>query len=104
MGGCKSLMLFLCGGFFCCFLGKKDSRLCFCFFMLRRKRGGNMYGIYAMAASGRMQYDYIHTYQQSTHHHTCIAAYDIGNNRLSSTSFGLVLRFVTDFHRQYWGA
>lgn len=43
-------------------------------------------------------------HQQSTHRRTCIAAYDIGNNRLSSTSFGLVLRFVTDFHRQYWGA
>jgi hypothetical protein len=57
MGGCKSLILFLCGGFFC-FVGKKDSQLCFCFFMLRKKRGGNMYGIYAMAASGRMQYDY----------------------------------------------
>jgi len=25
--------------------GKEDSRLCFCFFMLRKKRGGNMYGI-----------------------------------------------------------
>jgi len=28
--------------FFC--LGDDDSRLCICFFMLRKKRGGNMYG------------------------------------------------------------
>ena len=26
-------------------LGDEDSRLCFCFFMLRKKRGGNVYGI-----------------------------------------------------------
>jgi len=26
-------------------LGEEDSRLCFCFFMLRKKRGGNVYGI-----------------------------------------------------------
>jgi len=25
--------------------GEEDSRLCFCFFMLRKKRGGNVYGI-----------------------------------------------------------
>jgi hypothetical protein len=31
------------------------------FLMLRKKWGGNMYGIYAMAASGRMQYDYKQT-------------------------------------------
>jgi len=42
-------------------LGEEDSRLCFCFFMLRKKRGGYVYGIYAMAASGRMQYDYKQT-------------------------------------------
>jgi hypothetical protein len=42
-------------------LGEEDSRLCFCFFMLRKKWGGNVYGIYAMAASGRMQYDYKQT-------------------------------------------
>jgi len=43
MGGCKSLMLFF-GGFFFVF-GDEDSRLCFCFFTLRKKRGGNVYGI-----------------------------------------------------------
>jgi len=59
MGGCKSCCCFL--AVFVCFLGGEDSRLCFCFFMLRKKRGGNVYGIYAMAASGRMQYDYKQT-------------------------------------------
>jgi len=43
--------------------GEEDSQLCFCFFMVRKKRGGNVYGIYAMAASGRMQYDYKQTKQ-----------------------------------------
>jgi len=43
MGGCKSLMLFF-GGFLC-FFGDEDSRLDFCFFMLRKKPGGNVYGI-----------------------------------------------------------
>jgi hypothetical protein len=53
------MMLFLAVSFV--FEGEEDSRLCFCFFMLRKKRGGNVYGIYAMAASGRMQYDYKQT-------------------------------------------
>jgi hypothetical protein len=44
--------------------GEEDSQLCFCFFMLWKKRSGNMYGIYAMAASGRMQYDYKQTNAQ----------------------------------------
>jgi hypothetical protein len=39
---------------FCCVLGEEDLRLCVCFFMLRKKRGGNVYGI----CHGRMQYDY----------------------------------------------
>jgi len=51
-------MLFLAVSFV---LGDEDSRLCFCFFRLQKKRGGNVYGIYAMAASGRMQYDYKQT-------------------------------------------
>jgi hypothetical protein len=59
MGGRKSLCF--CWRFFLLLRGEEDSRLCFCFFMLRKKRGGNMYGIYAMAASGRMQYDYKQT-------------------------------------------
>ena len=48
-------------------LGEEDLRLCFCFFMLRKKRGGNVYGIYAMATSGRMQYDY----KQTNKLHAC---------------------------------
>ena len=43
-GGVLKLMLFLWGGF-SFVVGEEDSRLCFCFFMLRKKRGGNMYGI-----------------------------------------------------------
>jgi len=42
MGGCKKLMFFVAVSFV---VGEEDSRLCFCFFMLRKKRGGNMYGI-----------------------------------------------------------
>jgi len=34
-------MLFF-GGFFG--LGEEDLRLCFCFFMLQKKQGGNVYG------------------------------------------------------------
>jgi hypothetical protein len=58
MGGRKSCC---CFWRFCLFLGEEDSRLCFCFFMLRKKWGGYVYGIYAMAASSRMQYDYKQT-------------------------------------------
>jgi len=42
MGGCKKLMLFFGVSFV---FGGEDSRLCFCFFMLWKKWGGNMYGI-----------------------------------------------------------
>jgi len=45
MGGCKSLMLFFLAGFLFLLFGEEDLRLCFCFFMLRKKRGGNVYGI-----------------------------------------------------------
>jgi len=55
-------MLFF-GGFLL-LIGEEDLRLWFCFFMLRKRRGGNMYGIYDMAASGRMQYDYKETNKQ----------------------------------------
>jgi hypothetical protein len=57
-------MLFLLAVFYFV-LGEEDSRLCFCFFMLRKKRGRNMYGIYAMAASGRMPHDYKQTNKQT---------------------------------------
>jgi hypothetical protein len=36
-------MLFFFGGF-SFVVGEEDSRLCFCFFMLRKKRGGYVYG------------------------------------------------------------
>jgi len=42
-GGVQKLMLFFLAVSFV--RGEEDSRLCFCFFMLRKKRGGNMYGI-----------------------------------------------------------
>jgi len=42
MGGCKSLLLLLAVSFV---VGEEDSRLCFCFFMLRKKWGGNVYRI-----------------------------------------------------------
>jgi len=42
MGGCKFLMFVLVVSFVS---GEEDLQLCFCFFMLRKKRGGNMYGI-----------------------------------------------------------
>jgi len=67
MGGCNRCDVFCVAVSFV--KGEEDSRLCFCFFMLRKKRGGNVYGIYAMAASGRMQYDYKHTNKL----HACIA-------------------------------
>jgi len=35
-------MLFLAVSFV---RGEEDLRLCFCFFMLQKKQGGNMYGI-----------------------------------------------------------
>jgi len=41
--------------------GEEDSRLCFCVFMFQKKWGGNVYGIYSMAASRQMQYDYKQT-------------------------------------------
>jgi len=49
-------MLFLCVAV-SFFLGGEDSRLCFCFLCYGRS-GEEMCTGYAMAASGRMQYDY----------------------------------------------
>jgi len=43
MGGCKSLMLFLLAVSFV--MGKRTRNFAFVSFMLRKKRGGNMYGI-----------------------------------------------------------
>jgi len=44
MGGCKSLLLFFVWRFLL-LSGEEDLQLCFCFFMLRKKPGGYMYGI-----------------------------------------------------------
>jgi len=66
MGGCKKLMLFcvLCGGFFC-FWGERSRD--FAFASLRYGRSGEEICTgYAMAASGRMQYDYKQKKQTST--------------------------------------
>jgi len=43
MGGCKSFDVVFWR--FLLLIGEEDSRLWFCFFTLRKKRGGNMYGI-----------------------------------------------------------
>jgi len=59
MGGCKSLLLFCFGGFFC-FLEKRTRN--FAFVSLCYGRSGEEICMgYAMAASGRMQYDYKQT-------------------------------------------
>jgi len=57
-GGCKKLMLFF-GGFFC-FLGKRTRDFAFVSLCYGRS-GEEMCTGYAMAASGRMQYDYKQT-------------------------------------------
>ena len=61
MGGCKKLMLFLCGGFFC-FEGTRTCDLAFVSLCYGRN-GEEICTGYAMAASGRMQYDYKQTNQ-----------------------------------------
>jgi len=60
MGGCKSLMLFLCGGFFFCFEGKRTRDFAFVSLCYGRS-GEEICTGYAMAARGRMQYDYKQT-------------------------------------------
>ena len=42
-GGVKVVVVFVWQFLFV--LGEEDLRLCFCFFMLRKKWGGNVYGI-----------------------------------------------------------
>jgi len=58
MGGCKKLMLFF-GGFFC-FREKRTRDFAFVSLCYRRS-GEEICTGYAMAASGRMQYDYKQT-------------------------------------------
>jgi len=41
--------------------GEEDSQLCFCFLYVTKEAGRKYVGEYAMAASGRMQYDYKQT-------------------------------------------
>jgi len=59
MGGCKSLMLFF-GGFFFCLAGKRTRDFAFVSLCYGRS-GEEICTGYAMAASGRMQYDYKQT-------------------------------------------
>jgi len=56
MGGCKSLLMLFFGGFFFC-LGKRTRDFAFVSLCYGRS-GEEICTGYAMAGSGRMQYDY----------------------------------------------
>ena len=60
-GGVENLMLVF-WQFSFCFLGKWDLQLCFCFFMLQKKQGGNVLGI----CYGRKRLNAMITNKQTT--------------------------------------